>query len=440
MADQQTGQLTLPTTTDGRTPAGMKTKISGAGQRISRTHDLGDKVVLVLEGKVKSTGHEETNDGVLWVEAIKTLDLFELPEDVGRAVLAALREGNRSAQGEDPIPGTSAGSVVDALSKVTDESGVVYTPTEQAERSHDLGPDSPVVLVFDDGSRGLWPDDWSGLGQSRGALGGQMRRPGSSKPGDTATVIEYLDNTTGESLGKWSIDDDPEYRAAVEAEAREKAEAEAEGQAAVDPEGADDPADPDAGGPFDGAPADPPDEEAFVEDADGFAQPATADELAAELEAGRGYRVIVDGNPQPATGTWDEATAWAYQDARGGAVLLYVAGEGWLEQEGGTPADEDHLPGPEHFGFVDRKGDAITADVKELDDRDLVLTYLKAEQQGRGRGLKPRKGVLELLEKRAAALFSDPDTIEAPPVDAADLEGFEVPEDAEADSYDMPED
>jgi hypothetical protein len=52
---------------------------------------------------------------------------------------------------------------------------------------------------------------------------------------------------------------------------------------------------------------------------------------------------------------------------------------------------------------------------------------LRAEEEGRGRGLKPRKGVLDLLERRARELFIAAGT---PPVDIG--AGFDVPVDAVA--------
>jgi len=39
-------------------------------------------------------------------------------------------------------------------------------------------------------------------------------------------------------------------------------------------------------------------------------------------------------------------------------------------------------------------------------DRDQLRRLVKAEENGRGRSLKPRKGVLEMLERRIAELFS----------------------------------
>lgn len=393
---ETTGQLTLPTTTDGRMPAGMKTKISGAGQRITRPHALGDTVVLVLEGKIKSAGHEETNDGVLYVEAIATKDLFELSDAIGKPVLAALRQAARQADGESPMPGMGTEPVEEAVRVIVDGSGVVMTPTEVAEAqgrkvAAEFGPEDPVVLQFEGGERGLWPDDWAGLGQSRADLGGIMRLPGSTKVGETGRVVAFIDHVTGETIGTWeallaALEDDPEYRAAVEAEAAEVAAQVEEAKYAE--------ADPDEAGPFDvEVDEGPGDDVEYVEDADGFAEPAPP--AAAE----EGAEVL--------TGPWS-----------------------------GSGAAIEHLPEPADFTWVDRQVKDLKPKVADLTDRDHVLRLLKAEEQGRGRDLKPRKGVIEMLTKRAAELYSDLADLEAPDLNGDDLE---VPEDAEVDSFEPEE-
>ena len=393
-------QLTLPDTRDGRSPVGMKTKIGGAGSRISRPHELGQRVIVVLETKVRATGHEDTNDGPLWVETLKTVDLFELEEGAGARLLSALRQSARSATGQDPLPGTDE-TIAEGIAGIVDASGVVLTDADLAELRGDpskaLTDDrfAPVVLVFSTGERGLWPDDWEGLGQSRAPIGGTMRRPQSTKAGDVAQVVELVDHVTGETLDKWTAEREEARLLTLEeeltdAEAVEEARADVaaaeELEAArtpvdqVDPPEADDPAPVDEAGPFD-----PPDEEVeFVEDADGFASPAPVD-------------------PD-----------------------LLAAGD---------PEAIEHLPEPDDFAFVDRKLAELKPEVDALTDRARALRLLKAEEQGRGRGLQPRKGVLELLTKRAAALFSDLGTVEVPDVDADDLAGFGVPEDAELDDF-----
>ena len=95
-------------------------------------------------------------------------------------------------------------------------------------------------------------------------------------------------------------------------------------------------------------------------------------------------------------------------------------------------ADEiPFLPGPEHFAFIDRKLDEIKPDVAGIGGaagREFLLRCSKAEEQGRGRGLKPRAGVLEVLEKRAGVIFLEGDG--SPAIDPpAEPDALEPPED-----------
>ena len=89
------------------TPAvGMKTSLTGVGKRITRSHDIGERVVLLVEAKVKSAGHEETDDGLLYVEKMATVDLFEVPGETGRRLLGQLRQAYRA--GDDASSGKRA--------------------------------------------------------------------------------------------------------------------------------------------------------------------------------------------------------------------------------------------------------------------------------------------------------------------------------------------
>ena len=58
-------QPTLPTMElpdyHGRKPVGMKTALAGAGTRVTRPHTIGDRIVLVIEARVKSASHEDTD-------------------------------------------------------------------------------------------------------------------------------------------------------------------------------------------------------------------------------------------------------------------------------------------------------------------------------------------------------------------------------------------
>lgn len=211
MADQETPspdvadvvhQPTLPALElpeyHGRAPVGMKTAVSGAGNRVTRPHGIGDRVVLVIEAKVKKAGHEETDDGLVYAETLKVVDLFELDRDPGARLISTVRSAYRTA--EDSSKGRAA---IPDLGDVgyTDANGVVLTPREVAALRGDpvrvLVTEglTPAVVVFDDGHRDLWPDDYD-KDEPRPFVG-QTYHPGTE---DEISVVELLHHVTGERL------------------------------------------------------------------------------------------------------------------------------------------------------------------------------------------------------------------------------------------------
>ena len=201
MTDEQTPEVEhQPTLPDlelpdyhGRQPVGMRTSLTGAGNRIARAHGIGDRVVLVIEAKVKKTGHEDTDDGLLYVETHKVADLFELDRDPGARLLAHLRSQYRqakdSAEGRVPIPELGDEGWTDA-------NGVVLTAAELAERRNDpvalLGARdaTPAVVVYENGERALWPDEYER----------DFPRPHAGDEHAAGTVVELLHHETGETL------------------------------------------------------------------------------------------------------------------------------------------------------------------------------------------------------------------------------------------------
>lgn len=382
-SDPNQGALVLPPTRDGRTPSGMKTAIAGAGNRITRTHELGERVFLFIEGKVKKSGHEETDDGVLYVEGVKTVDLFELDEAPGKRLLSALRQAYRAEAGEDPLT-LGDETLAEGIEVAVDAAGVAITPAELAALRDD--PSSAldderfdhVVLVFDDKSRGLWPDDWAGTGQSRAPIGGTMRRPGSTTKGDVAQVVELLDATTGETLDKWTPEREAERLLLLE----QSLEADE-------------------------------DREAALEEFELLRSKADAD----ELSPGETIRFVelrerFEGEARADRETMEEL-GLAGEPAEANEDLVQP-GEPDPDGpfEGDRPDDElevDTEPvvayGPDDCLFVDRDVADLKAELRDVTDRAAVLRYLACEEDGRGRGLKPRKGALEAIEKRAGELF-----------------------------------
>lgn len=181
----------------GRRPASMRTTLTGAGTRVTRSHTIGDRLVLVIEARVKSAAHEETDDGLVYVEKLKVLDLFELDRDQGSRLISTVRSLYRTAEdavkGRRPVPGLGE-------TGYTDASGVVLTPAEVAELRGDpirslLSPElQPAVIVYEDGARDLWPDDYP-----RDA---PRPKPGEKYLTDSGDVevVKLLHHETGEEL------------------------------------------------------------------------------------------------------------------------------------------------------------------------------------------------------------------------------------------------
>jgi hypothetical protein len=215
----------------GRAPVGMKTAVSGAGNRVTRPHGIGDRVVLVVEAKVKKAGHEETDDGLVYAETLKVVDLFELDRDPGARLISTVRSAYRTA--EDSSKGRAA---IPDLGDVgyTDAAGVVLTPKEVAALRGDpvrvLVTEglTPAVVVFDDGHRDLWPDDYE-RDEPRPFVG-QTYHPGTE---DEISVVELLHHVTGERLEIAPEDLRPET-VSIEVDASEFVEAVEDFAAAYD--------------------------------------------------------------------------------------------------------------------------------------------------------------------------------------------------------------
>lgn len=183
----------------GKPATGMRTSLTGAGSRITRSHEIGDRVVLVIEARVRSAGHEQTDDGLVYVEKLKVDDLFELAGDQGRRLLSTMRSLHRTA--EDAVQGRQP---IGDLGEVgyTDAAGVVLTPAEVAELRGDpvraiLAPElTPAVVVFDDGTRDLWPDDYA-KDTPRPHVGAAWK---NTTTGEQLVVVELLHHETGEQL------------------------------------------------------------------------------------------------------------------------------------------------------------------------------------------------------------------------------------------------
>lgn len=364
----------------GRKPAGMKTSISGTGNRIQTPHEIGTTVVLLLEAKVKVSGFEEGENGLLYVEKLSTKDLFEIQGAQGRRLVSAVRSAYRTAtDGEIPLP-------VDGDTYPTDSSGVVVTPGDTATIADDPLVDAltndektPAVVVYSDGVRDLWPDEYD-PGDPRPTVG-TVVLDDEDRP---SVVKSLLDATTGETIAEISdagVDEallayEKKIAAAEDAEDRNAAfDADVAAHAALVGDRDETPVDqvdpPEANEDLSGDPAD-----VFP----GIAGDAPDDEIEIDVD----------------------------------------------DDDGPAYTDEDLL-------LVDQGVGDVKALADSIDDRAQILRLLAAEEAGRGRGLTVRKGVVEALTKRAAALFSDPTGIDAPGLPDSDLD---VPDDVDPSGYD----
>jgi hypothetical protein len=218
---------------EGVQPVGVVTKVNGSGQRIRRAMHLGERVILVVEAEVDDVGHKRTDDGVKRDQVLKVSDLWELEGKPGATLVRSLRQayklsddhaaGRRVLNGmEQPDP---AGP---GITVTVDGNGVVLTDTEAAAMRGEVLDGLPhvdiAVLVFADGSRALWPDDFPDGAGPHPEAGERIRKPGSKAKDDPVLISSVLDADTGETLEEWT--DEQEAARLLEAEqeaAREEA-------------------------------------------------------------------------------------------------------------------------------------------------------------------------------------------------------------------------
>lgn len=433
--DEVTTELTLPGMElpeyHGQRPSKMKTGVNGTGNKITSAHSIGDRVIFIAEAVVRGAGHDLDGDDLVYVEKLTVRDLYEIQGASGKRLLSAVRSAYRAASdGAETLLGDLGTD--EGASGRTDASGVVITPGDAMGIEGDPLVDAltdtsktPVVVIYSDGGRELWPDEFD-PGDPRPVLGSTVLDEHEVE----SVVVRILDGVTGETLEEWTeeqenarllalegklergealerlgllqdrftrneLDDDEraelrELLDRFEAEARADREVmdeirpEVEEGAVgdptpleqVDPPEANEDLDGDPEDTFPGYASDGPDEELVIEEED-QGEPAPAE--------------VVDPMPD------DVPPAF----------------------------DPERDPTPEECLFVDRDVKDLKPMIAELEDRDEVLGYLIAEEAGRGRNLKPRKGVLEALTKRAAELFTEEPV--APPALPAPGPGFEPP-------------
>jgi hypothetical protein len=221
---------------EGQVPVGVLTRINGTGQRVTRPLRIGERGVAVVEYEVLGVNHVEDKAGLKRIQTLGVKDLYDVEGKEAKKLLANMRTRFKTAEderlGRRSLPGIDSELHTDH-GQVLDENGVALTTDEVAAiRGDDSGPTTlmdgpdPVVLVFSDGSRALWPGDYDVPG-SEPFAGDFLVNPNNASA-DELQILKVLDTETGEELESWG-DADEELRLKkleMEAMAQEAEEAE----------------------------------------------------------------------------------------------------------------------------------------------------------------------------------------------------------------------
>lgn len=213
---------------EGIQPVGVVTSLTGAGQRIHRALGLGDSIILVVEAEVVNVNHKKSNEGVKRVHSLSVRDLFELEGKDGKKALSAARMSAKRADdarhGRQALPGVDDEVHTDH-GLTLDENGTALTEKEVAEAKGETTPDfEPCILVFSDGSRAIWPDDYE-VTDSEPFAGDFIRNPNTGA--ESLQIVKTLDIESGDVLEEWGATDEENRLKEEEATAKAKEEAEA---------------------------------------------------------------------------------------------------------------------------------------------------------------------------------------------------------------------
>jgi hypothetical protein len=228
---------------EGRTPSAVVTKLSGALDSVVRSIAWNERGYALVEWQAIDIDHGGKE--LKRKQKLTVLTGYELTAAEAEPIAARFRAEARQAA-DAAMGRVSLGNELDDTAQpVITRDGVVMTAAEIAEARGDTVPpaEGSFTIEFVGGARGVWPEDWLGLGQSLAAVGGQMRLPGSTALGETDQVSRWLDPESGQPFAEWSDADEQarlveleEHLAAEEAKAdRETVEEMAR------PEGDDDP-------------------------------------------------------------------------------------------------------------------------------------------------------------------------------------------------------
>lgn len=201
--------------------AGHALALKGAGDGLSKAMrvsptdlDPGEEIDLLVRAKAGNVTHKVddidapsswTIEQSLTAQTITIVSREFADDRIAQQLLAEakLKEDDERKRGIHKLPGTGIGDKGDLVH--VDENGVLLTAAEVAERRGDgrpvfeQGPLAPVVVVFDDGSRLGWPDEYP--------KGDPRPRRGDTHPDTDAVVDHLLDHDTGEVVVETAADD-----------------------------------------------------------------------------------------------------------------------------------------------------------------------------------------------------------------------------------------
>lgn len=185
---------------------------------------LGERAVLLLETRVAGVEFERgKGDALVRRQRFAVLAAFELPLGEGADLLREARGRYRAA--DDALKGLAALPFdgTEVPEQYVDADGVLLLPAEvAAARGEKWTPERDLSVVFSDGTKAVWPDDWD-EGQTLAPAGGRMAAPsggvlsGKFAAGSTVQVVQLVDLESGDVLADWSDADEAERLAAVEA-------------------------------------------------------------------------------------------------------------------------------------------------------------------------------------------------------------------------------
>lgn len=223
---------------EGIIPVGVVTKITGTGQRITRPLHYGERGVLVVEYEVANVAHGKTADGMKRIQTLTVDDFYELEGKAGTTLLRSLRQAYKIADdrrsGREPLEGNYVEPTGSGLEVTVDGHGNVLTSSEAAAARGEVLEGLPhvdvAVLVFEDESRALWPDDFADATGPHPEAGERIRKPGAKAKDEPVLIRQVLDADTGEELEVWTDEQEAE-RIDAEAAIEEKVAAERAGVA-----------------------------------------------------------------------------------------------------------------------------------------------------------------------------------------------------------------